>query len=56
MDDAADCSAPVADGRMGDEAQGMVDLPGFDDLEKRPKLKIQSLERVGDDIRIVARL
>ena len=41
---------------MGDEAQGMVDLPGFDDLEKRPKLKIQSLERVGDDIRIVARL
>ena len=41
---------------LGDEAQGMVDLPGFDDLEKRPKLKIQSLERVGDDIRIVARL
>jgi len=40
---------------LGDTAQGMVDLPGFDDLEKRPKLKIQSLERIGDDIRILAR-
>ena len=41
---------------LGDAAQGMVDLPGFDDLEKRPKLKIHSLERIGDDIRILARL
>jgi diaminohydroxyphosphoribosylaminopyrimidine deaminase/5-amino-6-(5-phosphoribosylamino)uracil reductase len=41
---------------LGDAAQGMVDLPGFDALEKRPKLKIQSLERIGDDIRILARL
>ena len=41
---------------LGDQAQGMVDLPGFGDLEERPKLKIQSLERVGDDIRILARL
>ena len=41
---------------LGDEAQGMVDLPGIDDLEKRPKLKIQSLDRIGDDIRILARL
>ena len=41
---------------LGDTAQGMVDLPGLDDLEKRPKLKIQSLERTGDDIRILARL
>jgi diaminohydroxyphosphoribosylaminopyrimidine deaminase/5-amino-6-(5-phosphoribosylamino)uracil reductase len=40
---------------LGDTAQGMVDLPGFDDLEKRPKLKIQLLERIGDDIRILAR-
>ena len=40
---------------LGDGAQGMVDLPGFDALEKRPKLKIQSLERIGDDIRILAR-
>jgi diaminohydroxyphosphoribosylaminopyrimidine deaminase / 5-amino-6-(5-phosphoribosylamino)uracil reductase len=41
---------------LGDEAQGMVELPVFDGLDKRPKLKIQSLERVGDDIRILARL
>jgi len=41
---------------LGDAAQGMVDLPGFDDLEKRPKLKIHSLEKIGDDIRILARL
>ena len=40
---------------LGDTAQGMVDLPGFNDLEKRPKLKIQSMERIGDDIRILAR-
>ena len=40
---------------LGDAAQGMVDLPGFDSLEKRPRLKILSLERVGDDIRILAR-
>jgi len=40
---------------LGDEAQGMVDLPGFDDLERRPRLKIQSLEKIGDEIRILAR-
>ena len=41
---------------LGDTAPGMVDLPGFDKLDMRPKLKIQSLERIGDDIRILARL
>jgi diaminohydroxyphosphoribosylaminopyrimidine deaminase/5-amino-6-(5-phosphoribosylamino)uracil reductase len=41
---------------LGDAAQGMVDLPAFDGLEQRPKLKIQSLDRIGDDIRILARL
>ncbi len=40
---------------LGDAAQGMVDLSGIDALEKRRKLRIQSLERVGDDIRILAR-
>jgi len=40
---------------LGDAAQGMVDLPAFDGLDKRPKLKIQSLDRIGDDIRILAR-
>jgi len=41
---------------LGDEAQGMVQLSGMDALEKRARLKIASLDRVGDDIRIVARL
>lgn len=41
---------------LGDEAQGMVSLPAFSSLDQRIKLKIQSLERIGDDIRILARL
>ncbi len=40
---------------LGDAAQGMVDLPAFAALEARTKLKILSLERVGDDLRILAR-
>lgn len=40
---------------LGDGAQGMVDLPPFEDLEKRPRLKILGLERFGDDLRILAR-
>ncbi len=40
---------------LGDAAQGMVDLPAFASLEARAKLKILSLERVGDDLRILAR-
>ena len=41
---------------LGDEAQGMVSLPGFSSLNQRIKLKITSMDRVGDDIRILARL
>ena len=40
---------------LGDEAQGMVSLPGFSSLDERIKLKIASMDRVGDDIRILAR-
>jgi diaminohydroxyphosphoribosylaminopyrimidine deaminase/5-amino-6-(5-phosphoribosylamino)uracil reductase len=40
---------------LGDTAQGMLDLPGFESLEKRLKLRLLSAERVGDDLRIVAR-
>jgi len=40
---------------LGDEAQGMVSLPGFSSLDERIKMKIASLDRVGDDIRILAR-
>jgi diaminohydroxyphosphoribosylaminopyrimidine deaminase/5-amino-6-(5-phosphoribosylamino)uracil reductase len=41
---------------LGDEAQGMVSLPGFSSLDERIKMKIASMDRVGDDIRILARL
>jgi diaminohydroxyphosphoribosylaminopyrimidine deaminase/5-amino-6-(5-phosphoribosylamino)uracil reductase len=40
---------------LGDAAQGMLDLPGFSLLESRLKLKILSLDRFGEDLRIVAR-
>jgi diaminohydroxyphosphoribosylaminopyrimidine deaminase/5-amino-6-(5-phosphoribosylamino)uracil reductase len=40
---------------LGDTAQGMFDLPGFDSLDKRPKLKLLSTERFGDDLRLLLR-
>jgi diaminohydroxyphosphoribosylaminopyrimidine deaminase/5-amino-6-(5-phosphoribosylamino)uracil reductase len=40
---------------LGDEAQGMLALPGFSSLDERKKVTIQSLERIGGDIRILAR-
>src|SRR5687767_7237646 len=40
---------------LGDGAQGMLDIPAFDSLEKRLRLKILSLERLGADLRILAR-
>jgi diaminohydroxyphosphoribosylaminopyrimidine deaminase/5-amino-6-(5-phosphoribosylamino)uracil reductase len=40
---------------LGDAAEGMLDLPAFESLEKRPALKILSLERLGADLRILAR-
>ena len=40
---------------LGDGAQGMLDLPAVDALGKRLRLKILSLERFGEDLRIVAR-
>jgi diaminohydroxyphosphoribosylaminopyrimidine deaminase/5-amino-6-(5-phosphoribosylamino)uracil reductase len=40
---------------LGDGAQGMLDLPAFDSLEKRLRLKILSVERLGEDLRILAR-
>jgi len=41
---------------LGDEAQGMVQLSGILSLDQKIKLRIASLDRVGDDIRILARL
>jgi diaminohydroxyphosphoribosylaminopyrimidine deaminase/5-amino-6-(5-phosphoribosylamino)uracil reductase len=40
---------------LGDTAQGMFDLPGFESLEMRPRLKLLSAERFGDDLRLVLR-
>jgi diaminohydroxyphosphoribosylaminopyrimidine deaminase/5-amino-6-(5-phosphoribosylamino)uracil reductase len=40
---------------LGDGAQGMLDLPAFPSLEKRLGLKILSIERFGEDLRILAR-
>jgi diaminohydroxyphosphoribosylaminopyrimidine deaminase/5-amino-6-(5-phosphoribosylamino)uracil reductase len=40
---------------LGDAAQGMLDLPAVGALEERLKLRLVSLERLGDDLRILAR-
>jgi diaminohydroxyphosphoribosylaminopyrimidine deaminase/5-amino-6-(5-phosphoribosylamino)uracil reductase len=40
---------------LGDGAQGMLDLPAFSSLEERLRLRVVSLERLGDDLRLVAR-
>ena len=40
---------------LGDETQGMLALPGFSSLEERKKVRISSLDRIGEDIRIIAR-
>jgi diaminohydroxyphosphoribosylaminopyrimidine deaminase/5-amino-6-(5-phosphoribosylamino)uracil reductase len=40
---------------LGDGAQGMLDLPPFESLERRIALKVRSIEHVGGDIRVIAR-
>jgi len=40
---------------LGDAAQGMLDLPPLASLDDRIKLRIVSLERLGEDLRILAR-
>lgn len=40
---------------LGDTGQGIADLAAPATLEGRPMLKIRSLDRIGEDIRIVAR-
>ena len=39
----------------GDGAQGMLELPALTSLEDRIRLSIRSLDRLGDDLRLVAR-
>jgi diaminohydroxyphosphoribosylaminopyrimidine deaminase/5-amino-6-(5-phosphoribosylamino)uracil reductase len=40
---------------LGGTALGMLDLPGFATLDQRPRLALRSLDRVGEDLRILAR-
>jgi diaminohydroxyphosphoribosylaminopyrimidine deaminase / 5-amino-6-(5-phosphoribosylamino)uracil reductase len=40
---------------LGDSAQGMFDLPAVKRLEEKRRLKILSLDRCGEDLRILAR-
>jgi len=40
---------------LGDSAQGMVDLPAVTALQDRKPLKILSVDRLGEDLRILAR-
>ena len=41
---------------LGDSAQGMVNLAEMTSLDRRVALKLRSVERIGDDLRIIARL
>lgn len=40
---------------LGDTAQGIAQLAAIDSLETRPRLRLVALERLGEDLRIVAR-
>ena len=40
---------------LGDAAQGMLDLPAFESLEKKIRLEVLALDRLGEDLRILAR-
>jgi diaminohydroxyphosphoribosylaminopyrimidine deaminase / 5-amino-6-(5-phosphoribosylamino)uracil reductase len=40
---------------LGDTAQGMLDLAQVATLAERPRLRLVSLERLGEDVRLVAR-
>jgi len=41
---------------LGDSAQGMVNLAEITSLDARVKLRLRSVDRVGEDLRIVARI
>ena len=45
----------VAPALLGDAAQGMFHLPPIDDLAARRQFAFTSVERIGDDLRILAR-
>jgi diaminohydroxyphosphoribosylaminopyrimidine deaminase/5-amino-6-(5-phosphoribosylamino)uracil reductase len=41
---------------LGDSAQGMVNLADMTSLDQRVALKIRSVDRIGEDLRIIARI
>jgi diaminohydroxyphosphoribosylaminopyrimidine deaminase/5-amino-6-(5-phosphoribosylamino)uracil reductase len=41
---------------LGDSAQGMVNLAEVTSLDRRVPLRLRSVDRVGEDLRIVARI
>jgi diaminohydroxyphosphoribosylaminopyrimidine deaminase/5-amino-6-(5-phosphoribosylamino)uracil reductase len=41
---------------LGDTAQGMFHLPPLENLGERRQLKITDIRRVGDDVRVLARV
>jgi diaminohydroxyphosphoribosylaminopyrimidine deaminase/5-amino-6-(5-phosphoribosylamino)uracil reductase len=46
----------LAPSLLGDSAQGMFDLPAVAALDERVRLAIRSIDRIGEDLRILARL
>lgn len=46
----------LAPSLLGDAAQGMVGLAAMSALEQRVSLKIRGVDRIGEDLRIIARL
>lgn len=40
---------------LGDDARGMIELPGLHSLDQRLNLKVRDVRRFGDDFRIIAR-
>ncbi len=46
----------LAPSLLGDSAQGMVNLPEMTALDARVRLALRSVERIGEDLRIIARI
>ncbi len=46
----------LAPGIIGDSGRGMFSLPEFADLSRMPRLAIREVTRIGEDVRILARV
>jgi diaminohydroxyphosphoribosylaminopyrimidine deaminase/5-amino-6-(5-phosphoribosylamino)uracil reductase len=45
----------LAPSLIGESGQGMFNLPAIDDLAQRGRLAWRDIQRLGDDLRVVAR-